>query len=429
MKVFWSWQSDTPRGTGRHFVENVLKDVIAEIAVEYEEAGRPESRPELDKDTQGEAGLVAIVDTIFAKIRNASVFVADVTPVAMVESRKRADGSATKVKPVPNPNVMIELGYALSALGHSRIVCVANDAHLPSVEDLPFDLRHRRGPITFALEPNASSVQKEKAGSALRRALKGAITDCLAEANNAAAEAAPVTSRSHREGDRSVWFPVGEPARMVDGLNGRSVEYQREEGSRFYLRVIPSGWRHAPPKLSAIAKRPERATVWAPTTASGDYGSNADGYVSVAIDGQRRTYGEAQWFRDTGEYWLYASPAVIDHAGNRSLNAPRLFTEWAKGLRSTFAFYDRYDAFPTMQIVAGLTGLEGAGYLVAPAQRLPSAIPEVIFDRRITDRSRSTALSVFEDMVGEVFDAFAIEPCAQWVENWFDEAWAPPPPS
>jgi hypothetical protein len=31
VKIFWSWQSDTPRKTGRHVVRGVLQDVVDEI--------------------------------------------------------------------------------------------------------------------------------------------------------------------------------------------------------------------------------------------------------------------------------------------------------------------------------------------------------------------------------------------------------------
>jgi hypothetical protein len=44
---------------------------------------------------------------------------------------------------MPNPNVLIELGYAVKTLGWNRIVCVFNMA-FGRVEDLPFDLRQRR---------------------------------------------------------------------------------------------------------------------------------------------------------------------------------------------------------------------------------------------------------------------------------------------
>lgn len=50
----------------------------------------------------------------------------------------------------PNPNVMIELGYAIKSLGWDRIILLY-DKDLGEIEELPFDINHRR--ITsFTLE-------------------------------------------------------------------------------------------------------------------------------------------------------------------------------------------------------------------------------------------------------------------------------------
>lgn len=107
--VFYSWQSDSPNGTNRTLIENALKDAAKEIA--GDESINIE--PVIDRDVQGTAGAVDIAATIFAKIAKADVFVADVSLV--LNGKKRSS---------PNPNVLIELGYALRALGHERIVLV-----------------------------------------------------------------------------------------------------------------------------------------------------------------------------------------------------------------------------------------------------------------------------------------------------------------
>ncbi|MBA4091666.1 MAG: hypothetical protein C0494_13900 [Sphingobium sp.] len=69
-------------------------------------------------------------------------------------------------KHIANPNVLIELGYAKHALGTSRIVMVWNTALTNAKpEDLPFDMRHRRAPIPYALAAgaNAADLQKTRA--------------------------------------------------------------------------------------------------------------------------------------------------------------------------------------------------------------------------------------------------------------------------
>lgn len=107
--VFFSWQADTPNNLGRNFVRKALEDACARIASDtsIDEAHRD---LEVDSDTQGIAGQPPIVETILKKIEASRVFVADMTFVA-----RRPDGGSS-----PNPNVLIEYGYALRSLTHER---------------------------------------------------------------------------------------------------------------------------------------------------------------------------------------------------------------------------------------------------------------------------------------------------------------------
>jgi len=163
--VFWSWQSDLPAAITREFIKHALTQALKRVNsdLELEQA----ERFELDHDTKGEAGLVEIVKTIFEKIDDCDVFVADITPVAEVLSSETG-------KKVPNPNVMIELGYALHELGHKRIITVANLAFGGKPEDLPFDLRHRRGAITYSLQ-SAEDPSYKKEKESLVNQLTGAL--------------------------------------------------------------------------------------------------------------------------------------------------------------------------------------------------------------------------------------------------------------
>lgn len=83
--IFWSWQSDEPQRETRDIIREALKAAIEQIGAELEEA----DRPELDHDTKGAPGSPEIVNTILGKIKAASLFVADVTPVAMTRGKKQ----------------------------------------------------------------------------------------------------------------------------------------------------------------------------------------------------------------------------------------------------------------------------------------------------------------------------------------------------
>jgi hypothetical protein len=158
VKIFWSWQSDTPGKTGRHFVRDVLQLVVEEIkqSLEVEEPTEREARAaiHLDHDRKGVGGSPDLARLILEKIERSVVFVTDVTPVGIVHE-KPDDQNSKVVKKIINPNVAIELGYALHALTDRALLMVMNEFY-GARADLPFDLQSKAGPITFNLPPNAT---------------------------------------------------------------------------------------------------------------------------------------------------------------------------------------------------------------------------------------------------------------------------------
>lgn len=61
MKVFWSWQSDRPGRTGRHFVRDCVQAAIEELNRTRAEAAEIDEPPErdglvLDHDRKGTRG-------------------------------------------------------------------------------------------------------------------------------------------------------------------------------------------------------------------------------------------------------------------------------------------------------------------------------------------------------------------------------------
>ena len=206
MKIFWSWQSDTDQATGRYFVRDVLRAIVTELkeADGTDDADRPDdagavpaSEIAVDSDTSGVSGSPPIAETILEKIVKAGVFVADVTPIAITSGGKK----------VPNPNVAIELGYALRALGHKRIILVMNEAHGAELAALPFDLRHWRQPIAFDVAANAAKESKADAAAKLKARLKPAVRAALQFAIRETKEQSRMTNREpqllvrHQTGD------------------------------------------------------------------------------------------------------------------------------------------------------------------------------------------------------------------------------------
>lgn len=165
--IFYAWQSDRPNNTNRGLIQRALEDGIDEVRA----GGNLVVDPRLDKDTLGIPGSPDIETTIFEKISQAAVFVADVTLVT-------PEGSD---RPSPNPNVLVELGYAIRALGSERVIMVMNTA-FGRPDDLPFDIRRKRT-LTYRLPEDAPEKAPER--KLLQKQLTEAVRASLAFAERA----------------------------------------------------------------------------------------------------------------------------------------------------------------------------------------------------------------------------------------------------
>lgn len=162
--IFYSWQSDIPEPVNKSAIQNALEASIATLR----ENNAIDIDPCLDRDTAGVTGTPGIADTILSKIEKAGLVVADVTIVT----------PKCVHRPAPNPNVLLELGYAAARLGWERIVCVMNE-HFGGPTKLPFDLRHRRWPIRYRLSPDASAESVAQECERLTQAFELAVRQPL----------------------------------------------------------------------------------------------------------------------------------------------------------------------------------------------------------------------------------------------------------
>ena len=244
MKIFWSWQSDTPGKTGRHFVRDAIEAAIATLKappdVEEPTEGLDREAIHLDSDRQGVTGSPDLAAIIFAKIDAATVIVADVTPVGRGPARKGKSGEELPGKALMNPNVAIELGYSLSKLaadGGNRLLMICNE-HYGNRADLPFDLAHKAGPVFYRLAPDATKSAIEAEGKKLRRELVAALRPFL---DGAEAALAPMFVPMLPGTNLGVWFQRGEPlGESGDARFGDVVQHTIEVSPVVYLRLIPT---------------------------------------------------------------------------------------------------------------------------------------------------------------------------------------------
>lgn len=141
-KIFYSWQSDLPGNKTRNLIRECIDEAI-DLAQESEAV-----EAERDEATTGTTGSPNIVTTLFSKIDNCDLFIADLS-LCFTEDQK-------KDKKSPNPNVLLELGYAVKTLGWERVICLCNTNY---GDKYPFDIAHNR--ITdFSLEGKSKKEVK-----------------------------------------------------------------------------------------------------------------------------------------------------------------------------------------------------------------------------------------------------------------------------
>jgi hypothetical protein len=397
--VFWSWQSDRPGKVNRHFLREVVARAIEHAAGEME----LEERIEIDHDVQGTAGIVAITDTIMAKIDAADVFVADLTPVATT-----ADG-----KHVANPNVLIELGYAKKALGPERIVLVWNGAWGGcQPEDLPFDLRHRRAPFRYVLSPDQTGAEREVVARQLVPELGEAIKASLGTVPpEADVEIARIQSW---EDDPSIWFRPGGEMTVASGHLGGPERIVVRPSARCYIRVAPAKWGSG----RLVGVKDDRAEIMPlGDTMTRSWGRIRGGVITYEtderLDGQTLVSNGTQWFSSNGEIWGFDGRISFgidqSHAG---LAVDYIVQCWMRFLLRHARTFADYGASGPYVVEAGVTGFNE---LYWPRDEYgvscdPAIEETIVFTERLAALDRQAARKFVRSAADELRHAYGRGP-------------------
>ena len=152
IKIFYSWQSDLPGSQTRYLIQDSVDAAVKAMRNTIEIIA--------DRDTMGEFGTPDITQTIFSKIDECDIFVADVSIINKYYSIDENGDPTDEMKTSPNPNVLLELGYAARSLGWENVICILN-TDFGEIEELPFDIRQRR--LTpYSLKNEEKSVVKKR---------------------------------------------------------------------------------------------------------------------------------------------------------------------------------------------------------------------------------------------------------------------------
>jgi hypothetical protein len=363
--IFFSWQSDTPNPCGRSFIEAALKDALKDLTADstLEPAIRDEGLT-IDRDRRGVPGTPPIVDTIFRKIDRAACFLADMTFVAT-----RFDGKGQS----PNPNVLLEYGWALKSLSHSRILTVMNTAYgEPTAETLPFDMRHLSWPIAYHLPDGADAKEKAVQRKQLASSLKGAIRDVLAsEEFQSTIPKPPAPAKFELRNPEAARF------RLVNGelgltdatwLLGGSHGIKLQPGPATWLRVMPALQTEKKWTVSQLKQFSTAAGGFLLPLGGGSFSSFGhiradDGYGFTAILSEEGIAPAVAFVFTTGEIWtvnayMLSVQPDIPYVEHWYLTA---FVQYVRFLK------DRLQISGPYQWIAGLEQTKGRPLTHGPA--------------------------------------------------------------
>jgi hypothetical protein len=405
MKIFWSWQSDTPGKTGRHFVRHALDEAIEALKVptEVEEPSAGEAREALhvDQDRQGVPGSPPLATTIFGKIEKATVFVADVTLVGQTSAGKK----------LINSNVAIEYGYAEHALGDTAILMVQNRFY-GDRDALPFDLKHKAGPIQYSLAPDATPQQIKTEHARMRGTLTTALRPYLDQAS--ASKPSTPFPETPVGPSPAVFFGIDEVLARVGVKGVDEIEYRFAERSAFYLRLIPTRARAEPLKfaeLDDLANKRQLDTLTRQRYV-GLAARNRFGAITIESSGTSPTpRAFTQSFRN-GELWSVTTEFFVHHKGmvlipmtNVKNICERVLANFCAAARDAFGIAPPY----TIELGAiGLTGVH-LGFKLYEISNDSILIDEIKVRRVLNEVSDPALEKLIFEFLDELLDSVGLD--------------------
>jgi hypothetical protein len=416
VKVFWSWQSDRDGKTSRHFVREVLKSAIQELKEEpdiEEPTGRSErGELHLDQDRQGVSGSPDLAPLIFKKISSSTVFVADVTFVGEI-----VDGKQEIPKKLINSNVAIEYGYALNALSDEAILLVQN-THYGDRNSLPFDLRHKAGPIEYRLAPDANKDEIVTETKKLKATLKEALRLCLLNAPKPSIELKEFVEIKPTINRAYFWEPSKSIAQYVrpnyrNFSETETTEFRFNERRVFYFRLIPTSELPSPLKLARLHELAQRRQIPVMTRTLGSFTAHDNEYGSLAFElaSSDDMTAFTQLFRN-GEVWAVTKDLVQmfrEHVVVPMVNLQNLYGDTLQRL-VVFA-QEQLGVSPPYKIELGAVGLRDMRLtLPIPQMQGPAELSELIHQsefsmrRVLSDTTKASQQTIVREFVSELYD-------------------------
>jgi len=409
--VFWSWQNDLPKRENRTFLREALAAAIKRVnaGLAIDEPDGEADRIALDHATKDTPGMADISRTILDKIKTCAVTVADVTPIARSE----------KDKALPNPNVMVELGYAMHAIGEGRVIAVLNMAH-GRIEELPFDIRNRRV-MTYELPAEAPKTQRKEKRETLIRELAKAIEQNIAEVRESRSAAEPIEGVESDPNAPGLW-KADWPLKHRDSRDRLTLRYtvasvRPLDLARAWIRIIPAGYTKGIPSVAEVDGLPLHVRLWVPIgigmEKNWSFGPYPFGYVRYRIanyddDETVRADNITVYLKETGEVWMSEGFTTRQNP-EKQIEYDRLFKNWIWGMEAGMDFLDALGALKRQRVILGIEGMTDTIWVDNPDHRFPwTGEPGFTIDETASDWPQDRRREFLNRAYNKLLDAFAI---------------------
>ena len=301
--------------------------------------------PVVDRDTAGVAGSPEIATTILQKITRAAVFVPDVSLVTSDEHLRQS----------PNPNVLVELGFAISQLGWDRIVMVMN-TEFGEPQSLPFDLRGR--PIVTYRYSGTSGQGKADERKLLEKTLTVAIGEILRQKEPLRGSADQTSRVSLTQWAKSF------QAQRLDWLSAGRGPTPMASNKLVCVHIVPYGAITNTATVDVGDLDPQR-TFLAPIGSTGfNTRFNSDGLLREATGSDGNSNGFLQLFRD-GVIESVDSTMMIGRGREDGLPSIRFVKDLVTFVARARDIFRELDVQPPVLVLVSFVGIRGAPLLVS----------------------------------------------------------------
>ena len=356
--VFYSWQSDLPNRTNRAFIVDALEQAARAVRSDASVG----IDPVVDRDTAGVPGSPGIAATIFAKIADADIFVPDVSLVTSHHAKR----------PSPNPNVLLELGFAMSQLSWDRVVMVMNTAFGDPTR-LPFDLRGHRV-VTYNCSDELGTI---KTGE--QRALEKKLTDAITAILREQASRRNAEDRNNLESHQA--NAVEFQAQRLERLAAGSPPITMPSEQLVCVHAVPFDAKTGTTTIDVGRLDPQR-TYLAPFGSTGFNSTfNADGLLRYVPEPDGSTSGFLQLFRNGVIESVDSSMMMGRGIRSDGLPGPYFCKKLVTFLDGACRLYEELQIQPPIAVLIALLGRKLR--LLVPAHEIGAAPITSGFSRKI----------------------------------------------